>query len=223
MAGIRLYKKALFTHSVKSTIVKGLNNAPVRNTAGLGGVDHDVRMKFGGKNMRSGKKEVGWSKFRMSGICCGISAAWIVAFLGGNSDATDHDAFKEFFEGSLRFQGSYVKFHMPNQDSVPLMMKAFGLELARTDNDATEITDTGLAGLLPLETQSWAGYVVGWTHAIAIGYKGERYYIVEPNGGLFEYRNNRQFVADLTGYIIARRDRKAPGAPAKMKAYFYSA
>lgn len=222
MPGTQLYGTQLFGNSTQSTIVRHANNAPVRSSAGHGGVDQDVARRIGGVNMRSGNRLDGSNKGRVQGICCGITAGWVVALLGGNESATDHDSFASFFT-TLRFQGAYVKDHKPNSGSVELLMQGFGLRNSNTSNAATEMTDVGLISTLPGEDGTWAGYISAYGHAVGIGYRNYRYYMMEPNGGLFEYRNKGKFASDLTAFLKARRDRKDAGGDAKMSAYFYKA
>ena len=84
------------------------------------------------------------------------------------------------------------------------------------------MTPEKIASVLPGEQGYWAGYLSAYAHAIGIGYKNYRYFIMEPNGGLFEYRNKKKFAADLKAFLKARRDRKSPGTDATMEAYFYT-
>ena len=223
MPGIYLYKKTLFVNNIASTQVTSLNSAPLLGSTDSGrGIDQDAAGRIGGKNMTTGTKVAGSNKGRTQGICCGITAGWMVAFLGGNSSATDHDGFKQFFT-ILRFQGAYVKDHKGNSSSIPLLLKGFGLSNSNPSNSSTEMTQSGLISSLPDEDKTWAGYISAYAHAIGIGYKNYRYFIMEPNGGLFEYRNKAKFAADLTSFLQARRDSKASGTVATMKAYFYTA
>lgn len=58
---------------------------------------------------------------------------------------------------------------------------------------------------------NWGGYMSVWGHAIGIGSRGDSYYIMEPNAGLFCYIDANSFVAfcsflsDLNDLITARR------------------
>ena len=80
-----------------------------------------------------------------------------------------------------------------------------------------------IASFLPPEQGNWAGYISAYAHAIGIGYRNYRYFIMEPNGGLFEYSNKGKFMSDLSAFLKARRNKKALGTDATMKVYFYTA
>jgi hypothetical protein len=43
-----------------------------------------------------------------SGICAGISTAWVIAFLSGVPEASTTNGFKSYFDNMLKFQGAYV-------------------------------------------------------------------------------------------------------------------
>ena len=217
MPGITLYGSQLFQKSYASTVIRHLNNAPGRSHAGYGGVDQDVSGRIGYKHMRTGARVAGSNKGRIQGICCGITAGWVVAFLGGNSDAVDHDTFQTFFVTNLRFQGAYVKDHKPNSDSIKLLLEGFGLKNSNPTNSVTEMTPESIESKMPGDT-FWAGYISAYKHAVGIGYKNYRYFIMEPNGGLFEYQNKAHFINDLKAFLLAR----ANGADdPSMKVYFY--
>lgn len=219
--GVNLYNESLFNGSYKSTVVRSFNNTP--GGGGGGGVDLDTSTRLGYKDMSTGVKVAGTNKGRTQGICCGITAGWMVALLGGNSRATDHTQFTNFFMGPLRFQGAYVKDFKGNSSSLKVIMDRFGLMNSNLDNDYLSMNPQNIKDNLPPEQGAWAGYISAYAHAVGIGYKNYRYFILEPNGGLFEYQNKQKFVDDLSAFLIARRNRKSPGTPAEMKVYFYNA
>ncbi|MEM6304090.1 MAG: hypothetical protein AAF744_05175 [Pseudomonadota bacterium] len=218
MTGVKLYKKTLFTNAYQSTIIKSQNTAPV----GPEGVDTAVSDRIGGRKMSDNKKVKGSNKGRSQGICCGITAGWMGALLSGNAAATEHSGFKEFFT-TLRFQGAYYKDYTGKPGGITLLFERFGINNSNPATTSTEMTDTGVAGNLPGEESAWAGYISAYDHAVGVGYRDYRYFILEPNGGLFEYQNKAKFVADLTAHLQARRDRKDAGGDVSVKAYFYNA
>lgn len=216
--GVSLYNKYLFGSCYKSTIITSFNNAP--GLPGMGGIDSDAASRIGYKNINTGEKVAGLKKGRVQGICCGITAGWMVALLGGNSAATDHDEFVNFFLGPLRFQGAYVKDFKGNASSVNILLEGFGL--SNLKKVAVAMAPDNIASFLP-QAHVWAAYIGAYDHAVGIGYRHYRYFIMEPNGGLFEYQNKASFVSDLSAFLCARRDTKEPGTEATMKGYFYSA
>ena len=218
--GVTLYNKYLFGDCIQSTVIKSLNNAP--GLPGGGGIDSDTAGRIGYKNIDTGVKVAGSNKGRIQGICCGITAGWMVALLGGNEEATAHNQFTSFFKGPLRFQGGYVKDFKGNSSSIKSLLAGFGLKNTNKANSSETMTPEKIASVLPGEQGYWAGYLSAYAHAIGIGYKNYRYFIMEPNGGLFEYRNKKKFAADLKAFLKARRDRKSPGTDATMEAYFYT-
>lgn len=217
--GIHLYNDYLFGGCYKSTIVSGFNNAP--GLPGGGGIDADAAARIGFRNINTGERVAGSNKGRVQGICCGITAAWMVALLGGNPAATDHDEFTEFFMGPMRFQGGYVKDFRGNSSSLKPLLERFGLRNSNETNASKIMSPDSIASNLPPENGTWAGYISAYAHAIGIGYRTYRYFIMEPNGGLFEYSNKRKFVDDLRSFLIARRNRRAPNTAPTMKVYFY--
>lgn len=218
--GVTLYNELLFGNCYKNTIVKSFNNAP--GLPGGGGIDTDTATRIGFKNIDTKKKIAGTNKKRIQGICCGITAGWMVALLGGNSGATDHSQFTDFFIGPLRFQGGYVKDFKGNSSSIKILLQRFGLNNSNKTNVSETMSADNIASFLPVDDGMWSGYISAYSHAVGIGYKDYRYFIMEPNGGLFEYSNKAKFVSDLKVFLNARRTRKAPGTDASMKAYFYA-
>jgi hypothetical protein len=226
--GVELYNKYLFGGCYKSTVIKQFNNAPGLPGGG-GGIDADAAARLGYKNIHNHIKVAGSNKKnrsgkpRVQGICCGITAGWMVAMLGGNSAATKHDEFKDFFMGPLRFQGGYVADFKANSSSIKPLLDRFGLKNSNKVNAPETLSPDNIASFLPPEEGTWAGYVAAYSHAIGIGYRSFRYYIMEPNGGLFEYQNKAKFVNDLRAFLEARRNTKPRNAVAVMKVYFYTA
>jgi hypothetical protein len=219
MAGISLYGKQLFINAYKQKMIRSKNNSP----GGPGGIDSDAQGRLGyyaGDQKSSANVVAGSNKGRVQGICCGITAAWMTALLGGEKAAHETTNFEDLFTNRLRFQGAYVKDHAPNSSSVALLLSGFGLSNTNASNSSVSMTPTNVASSLP-KGSTWAGYVSAYQHAIGIGHKSGRYLIMEPNGGLFKYKSKSKFVSDLTTFLLARRDRKAAGHNANMKVYFY--
>jgi hypothetical protein len=219
--GVNLYNEYLFGGCYKNTIVKSFNNAP--GLPGGGGVDADATGRIGFKNIDTGERVAGSNKGRIQGICCGITAGWMVALLGGNSGASDHGEFNGFFMGPLRFQGAYVKDFKGNSSSIKSLLDGFGLRNSNKANSSQTMSPYNIGSFLPPEQGTWAGYISAYAHAIGIGYRNYRYFIMEPNGGLFEYSNKRKFISDLSAFLNARHKRKGVGTHATMTAYFYTA
>jgi hypothetical protein len=219
--GVNLYNEYLFGGCYKSTIVKSFNNAP--GLLGGGGIDANAAARIGFKNIDTGARIAGSNKGRIQGICCGITAGWMVALLGGNSAASGHGEFTSFFMGPLRFQGSYVKDFKGNSSSIKSLLDGFGLRNSNQANSSETMSSNNIGSFLPPEQGTWAGYISAYAHAIGIGYRNYRYFIMEPNGGLFEYSNKRKFISDLSAFLNARRNKKAGGTDATMKVYFYKA
>jgi len=219
--GVHLYNEDLFGNCYKSTIVTHFNNAP--GLPGSGGIDADVAARIGYKNIETGERVEGINKGRIQGICCGITAGWMAAFLGGNSAATNHDAFESYFMGPLRFQGGYVKDFQPNSSSLYFLLGGFGLTNSNKMNLSQTMTPANIGSELPAEEGAWTGYISAYHHAIGIGYRNYRYFVMEPNGGLFEYSNRKRFVTDLGAFLTARRNKKKPDTDPNMKVHFYKA
>lgn len=219
--GIVLYDQHLFRNCYKSTIIKYFNNAP--GLPGGGGIDADAAARIGYKHINTGALTAGSNKGRIQGICCGITAGWMVAFLGGHSASTDHSEFTDFFMDSLRFQGAYVKDFKGNSSSIKNLLDRFRLSNSNTENVSKTMSPENIASFIPAEEGVWGGYISAYSHAIGIGYRNYRYFIMEPNGGLFEYQNKAKFVSDLGVFLSARCNRKKPGTKATMDVYFYTA
>ena len=76
---------------------------------GVGGVDQDVAKLLGGRFIGvQGEKEnkihpdVFGSK--EVGICFGISIAWVIAFIHGNTEVKDIALFREYFVDTLSYK-----------------------------------------------------------------------------------------------------------------------
>jgi hypothetical protein len=218
MTGITLYNKQLFMNAYKQKVIRSKNNSP----GGPDGIDSDAQSRLGYyAGVKSSANAVaGSNKDRVQGICCGITAAWMTALLGGEKAAHETTNFEDLFTNRLRFQGAYVKDHAPNSSSVALLLSGFGLSNSNVSNSSIILTPTNIASSLP-KGSSWAGYVSAYAHAIGIGHKSGRFLIMEPNGGLFKYKSESKFADDLKTFLLARRDRKAAGENATMKVYFY--
>ncbi|TQV78688.1 hypothetical protein FKG94_11705 [Exilibacterium tricleocarpae] len=210
--GFNLYGgKYIFKRSVNYTRVTGFNASPAPGFAGEG-MDADVCRQIGyldgtfsidGVGFIPGRDHVaGTRKKRMQGVCCGISTAWMAAFLGGNADATNHGSFGDFFQ-VMRFQGAYGKFYGDRPWHQETLLNSFGLGPLT----ATQMTFSQSANI-PFQRfalrSRWVGYVFTCEHVIAIGKaRDSNFFIMDPNAGLFEYTRQDQFRADLGEYLAA--------------------
>ncbi len=210
---VNLYGASLFAKAYKSAVVRHLNNAP----GGDGGVDTDVQYRLGAPGAAS-------MKDRKHGICCGIVVAWMVGFCHRRDDAVNVTGFEAYFKNVLRFQGAYMKDFKGNVGSIDKLDGIHPHGLSRAGSG--ECTVDELSGLFPTGV-TWAGYLSVWHHAIGVGvneggvFSGERYLIMDPNGGLFKYKNKSEFIDDLKQLCNARRIAKNAGDGAKFSYTFF--
>ncbi|MGN6226233.1 MAG: hypothetical protein ACTHNM_02265 [Dyella sp.] len=209
---VNLYGASLFGNAYKSAVIRGKNNAP----GGEGGVDVDVQYRLGAPGSAS-------MLDRKHGICCGITVAWIIGFCHGNDEAKNTTNFPDYFANTLRFQGAYLKDHKGNVSSIDDLDGIHPHGLVRAGNGKCAVN--ALSGLYPDGT--WAAYLGVWHHAIGIGRTGggfghsARYCIMDPNAGLFKYKNKSEFTADVRALCEARRASKGESAGAKISYTFF--
>lgn len=174
---------ASFSKAKYRTEIKGFNNVP------LGMADNEVKQAQ-----------------KTHGICCGISATWVVGFLGGHKGATGGKRlFGSYFFNVLRFQGTYIKHVQKsgkeNIDRLVSQAKLQGVTFSKEIsliilNDNTLSTD-----------YTWAAYIsLFGQHAIGIGYEKKQnlFYLMNPNSGLFSYDKFLDFKSDYNQYIDKR-------------------
>ena len=194
---VTIYGKSLFGSAYKFKQIRYQNNAP----GGLDGVDSDVQHNLGAPGSSS-------MKDRKHGICCGISIAWIIGVCHKREDAVNTTGFEAYFRDVLRFQGAYIKDFKGNVDAIDDLegIQTQGLAKIATGN----ATDDDLSGRFPA-TGAWAAYLGLYHHAVGIGSSGSRYLIMDPNAGLFKYKNKSDFISDIKALCSARRDAKKGG------------
>lgn len=195
---IELYDAELFTRAIEQVVIKGKNNAP----GGAGGVDEDVQYRLGADGSAA-------QLDRRHGICCGIVVAWLTGLCHGNADTFDVVQFRDHFVNTLRFQGAYLKDHKGNVGSIDDLDGIMPLHLERAGQGKCAVD--GLAALYP--APSWAAYLGVWQHAVGIGIydagaQGKHYCVMEPNAGLFKFRNEADLSADVRQLCEARRLRR---------------
>ncbi len=209
---IQLYNAGLFGQATEHIIVRSLNNAP----GGYDGVDHDVQYRLGANNSPNGMLD------RRHGICCGITIAWLVGLIGGRSEAvsSSEKEFKDYFNNVLRFQGAYLKDYKGNIGALDALdiIQPQGCKLITKNK---HLLPHQIVNDLPSKPV-WAAYLGIYHHAIGIGYQNYRYFIMDPNAGLFNYRNKGKFLTDLNKLIEARRTKKKIIGPGNtISAWFY--
>lgn len=209
---VTLYGASLFGNAYKSSVIKGKNNAP----GGDGGVDVDVQYRLGAPGSPT-------MLDRKHGICCGITVAWDIGFCHGRAEAVNTTNFSSYFMNQLRFQGAYLKDHKGNVNSIDDLDGIHPHGLARAGSGKCKVDD--LSGLYPDGT--WAAYLGIWHHAVGIGRMGggvlgsARYCIMDPNAGLFKYKNKSEFTADVRQLCEARRASKNQSAQSKISYTFF--
>lgn len=213
---IFLYNANLFTRADQSAVIKGQNNSP----GGIGGVDHDVQERLGAPGLDSIGLEM---VDRKHGICCGITLSWLIGFCHSAQGAQSTLHFPSYFRDNLRFQGAYFKDNKGNVKSIDDLANtgfAHGCVNASSQKVIRKIhfslDDLGFT--LP---KKFAMYLGIWHHAIGAAVTEGRYYIMDPNAGLFTYFNKSDFEADLNDLIEARRTKKSAGASGKISIYPY--
>jgi hypothetical protein len=106
----------------------------------------------------------------------------VIAFLNNVPDASDTSLFHSYFTNFLRFQGTYIKDYGKHIDShlvqlIKLGMTDPGVRLIK-QFESTTISENQVV------RYTWGAYVSVWKHDIAFGYRGGKFYIMEPNFGL---------------------------------------
>ncbi|MCG8578150.1 MAG: hypothetical protein MI810_24945 [Flavobacteriales bacterium] len=150
------------------------------------------------------------------GICSGITTAWLVMFLNDNQSAYPAQ-FEENFEVT-RFQGAYFKeLHGKTPDHIEKMDKVLDSRLRELNRQQQRLT----SGLSLPTASKWGAYLSIWGHAVGIGKAGNKYYIMDPNFGLFVYNSKSDFLADVQTLVEARAARKKQNSSAKFGAIFF--
>lgn len=208
---VNLYGASLFGNAYKFAVIRGSNNSP----GGDGGVDLDVQYRLGADNSPRGKLD------RRHGICCGITVAWIVGVCHRREDAVNTTNFENYFRNVLRFQGAYLK---DVNETVGGMDELNGVHPMGVNKIRSgRCTSDELSGVFPA-SGTWAAYLGLYHHAVGIGTDSgtfsNRYLIMEPNGGLFKYKNKNDFITDVKQLCDVRR-RRANGA-AEFRYTFFS-
>lgn len=190
--------KNCFNRASQGAVVVHMNNAP----KGDGGVDQAAQETLDGH-----------------GICSGITSTWVIGFVNGNEGAHDTREFTDYFRNTLRFQGAYlkevggrIKTHLEEilkAKLEPNVKKAAYLHEKKAED-------------LKLPSNDWAGYAAIWHHAVGIGSAGGKFYIMDPNYGLYKYEDKEHFVADLGVLVEARRKRKEKDDEDKIKVFCYT-
>ncbi len=153
------------------------------------------------------------------GICKGVASSWVIAFLNGNTEASDGSKYEEYYTNFLRFQATMIKDFGKHIDSHVSKMADLHLDANINVGQKLELVEFE-ERYIP--AGRWAAYISVWHHDIAIGGKwgaSSTLYINEPNTGLMVYSDKRHFLADLKAYISKRRHSKK--LPANEKAGFW--
>jgi len=170
------------------------NSAP----KGDGGVDPDVQ-----------------ESLASHGICSGQTTTWVIGLMGTQEGASDTKKFTDYSLNVLRFQGAYMKdFGGRIEEQLAEVLKK-GLDpeckalpsSAGKDIKALKFPDKG----------DWGAYLAVWGHATGVGSKGGKWYIFDPNTGLHEYDKKDAWMADIGGYIDARKNMPPPHRVARTK------
>lgn len=193
---VNLYNSLLFGNADDHCEVRHLNNAP----AGVDGVDLSARQVLLAADGAD----------RNHGICCGISVAWLVGLVNGREESWDCGEFQAYFMNVLRFQGAYIKQGHQRGGDFDRLAQHYVHNCVLVSHSGNSTTQQ-LFEAMP-EGFSWGAYLSVWGHAIGIGYHNDRWFIMDPNAGLYAYRFVDKFKTDVSGFVEARRVRKhAPG------------
>ena len=203
-----------FKRRTRSSRVSGKNNAP----GGTGGVDVDTQFELGSDNSPQGMKD------RRHGICCGISATWLVGLVNEVEGSYRTSKFKEYFDNVLRFQGAYIKqSHQDVEQDLDALQGCFTHNVKKFDFQFSRATN--IKSRFPTGKTKWAAYLSIWGHAIAIGRRDNSYYAMDPNLGLFVYEGGgtaeTAVLDDLQEYVEKRRLKKGQAQDAQFKIWFY--
>jgi hypothetical protein len=198
-----------FKHAAQKSKVSKLNSAP----GGEGGVDQETQKTLGAVGF------VGDIKDKKHGICCGISATWIVGFVNGVEEARDTAKFKDYFNNVLRFQGAYIKeSHEDIEKDLDKMQDCFAHDVKKVDFQYSRATT--LKDKFPNKDR-WAAYLSIFGHAVAIGRYANQYYAMDPNHGLFVYNDVDTIAGDVKEFVHYRRDKKNEDKNSQFKVWFY--
>lgn len=210
---VQLYRANLLTRASESVVVKALNNAP----GGVDGVDPKVQSRLGATGSPLPIVD------RKHGICCGITVAWLIGLVNNRSEARTVGEFDGYFKNVLRFQGAYLKDAKGNIGGLDELAQSY-VHGCKKLAGYKQIAPHTLAGLMPKNNIIWAAYLALYHHAIGIGYANYRYFIMEPNAGLFSYQSQRSFLSDVRDLVEARRvSKKLIGPGQAIGAWFYTA
>lgn len=200
-----------FRHAVANSEILKKNRAP----GGEGGIDNPVQASLGADGYE------GEDKKKRKGICAGITTTWIVAVLNGSAEALSCEGndFVEFFNGVLRFQGAYFQNYLINQAKsgfsfsgqsaaekhISLMDKLAETLAHGCEKKDFFYTKAGeIKKVLKKHKGNWAAYASLLGHAIGIASYNRKYYIMDPNYGLYEYSSFEMFSKDASQHITHR-------------------
>ncbi|QHQ36755.1 hypothetical protein [Algicella marina] len=154
------------------------------------------------------------------GICSGITSSWMLALLNGVAEAIDTDSFVAYFNDVLRFQGGYLKDMGGRADDFFAQMNMKGLDTQIGSTGTVRTAELTIAHLPDSDT--WAAYVALWGHAVGMAQKDGRFFLMDPNYGLFEYATLEEMVDMLNKGANARRRDKGKTKTDEMVFQFYS-
>jgi hypothetical protein len=182
-----------FRHANSKCVINGQNNAPDTHTQ----INEDLGIT--------------------GGICAGMTVSWIVGVVNGYEDATDTGNFAPYFKNVLRFQGAYLQATRrtkPADGGLPsgeFKMRKLSGALAHGCTklpDTTWKADTVATHIKANDGMDrWAAYVSILQHAIGVGKSGGKYFIMDPNEGLYSYNKISDIHLDLSQHL-KRRIRK---------------
>lgn len=158
------------------------------------------------------------------GICSGITTAWMLALLNDIEAARgqpDDNAFVNYFNTVLRFQGAYLKDMGGKADDFFFEMNRLGFD-TQIGNIKTVRKAKIDEGDLPSE-QRWAAYVSVWGHAIGMAIFDGRYLIMDANKGLLEYDDIPTMLDSLSRGADAHRRAKGKTATDTLTLQFFAA
>lgn len=185
----------LFTRAASECIIRGQNNAPAT-------IDPDTENVGGG-------------------ICSGITSSWVACLLNANKrpEARDTAKFGDLYSNVLRFQGSYFKElhgtsenHLNQLATTPILLH--GKHIGNLEKR------TVIGANLP-NVGWWASYITMTGHAVGAGSYTGFYHIMDPNYGLFTYREEAGFISDINGLIDEYMNYKGRDANYKAKFILY--
>ncbi|NEP57038.1 MAG: hypothetical protein F6K31_08440 [Symploca sp. SIO2G7] len=138
------------------------------------------------------------------GICSGITTTWLIKFLNNVDAGHEVKAFLKDYDAT-RYQGAYFKeLHGKAPDHLAQLDNVLKSNL----NEVARKKVRQVAQLQFPSSSEWAAYVSAWGHAIGIGQLNTSYFMMDPNYGLFVYKNKQKFLDDLQAFVEARAARK---------------